>query len=205
MVYDFATTFVTLLLIINQEGKFKMLIFKLLFSRRFRTLRKLLIEVRMYWPPPLADEFLSRLRFFPYLFYTHGFLGVNQISSFPNAYKNISADVFKKTYITLPLYFALRSGLQNSSFTSVEQLVSTLSKKFPTLDTDVLHHLSLEWKEASREELDRLLYQQFKAHGVFHNVFAAAEADVEKWFRKFLNQTFDYTVHNFPLSNKNVA
>lgn len=166
--------------------------FRLLFSRRFRTLRKLLFEVRMYFPPP-EDTFLSGIRFFSYLFYTKGFLGGNQIPAFPNAYKNISPDVFRKTYIALPLYFAFRYGLQNSRFTSVEQLISTLSKKFLTLDTDLLHRISLEWGKADREELDRLLYQHFKAYEVFRNVFVATDTEIEKWFTDFLNQTFNYS------------
>jgi len=140
--------------------------------------------------PPKGDEFLRKLRFFSHLFYTHGFLGVNQIPAFPNAYKNISSDVFRKTYIALPLYFALRTGLQDSSFTSVEQMVEILSQKYPTLDSDVLHSLSSKWKESSREELDSLLYQHFNAHGIFHKVFAATDAEVEKWFTDFLNQAF---------------
>ena len=172
-----------------------MFLFKLLFSRRFRSLRKLLIEARMHFPPPAEDTFLSGIRFFSYLFYTKGFLGENQIPAFPNAYKNISPDVFKKTCIALPLYFAFRYGLQNSSFTSVEQLISTLSKKFPTLDTEVLHQLSLEWGEVNQEELDRLLYQHFKSYDVFRNVFVATDAEVEKWFTDFLDQTFNYSIH----------
>ena len=171
-----------------------MSLFKLLFSRRFRTLRKLLFEVRMFWPPSEDDEFLRKFRFFPYLFYTHGFLGVNQIPAFPNAYKNISPDVFRKTYIALPIYSALRSGLQDSSFTSVEQMVVTLSQKYPTLDSDVLRQLSSDWRDASREELDRLLYKHFKAYGVFHKVFSAPDAEVENWFKNFLNQTLTYAV-----------
>ena len=167
-----------------------MSLFKLLFSRKFRTLRRLLFEVRMFWPPSQADDFLSKLRFFSFLFYSHGFLGVNQIPAFPNAYKNITPDVFQKTYIALPLYFALRSGLQDSSFTSVEQLVVTLSQKYPTLDGDVLQRLASEWKEANLEELDRLLYEQFKAQGVFRKVFTATDTEVEKWFGNFLNQAF---------------
>ena len=149
-----------------------------------------MFEVRMFWPPSQGDEFLRKLRFFSYLFYTHGFLGVSQIPAFGNAYKNISPDVFRKTYIALPLYFALRVGLQDSSFTSLEQMVATLSRKYPTLDSDVLGRLSSEWKEASQEELDSLLYQHFKAHGVFHKVFAGTDAEVDKWFRDFLNQAF---------------
>lgn len=181
-----------------------MSLFKLLFSRRFRTLRKLLFEVRMFWPPSQADDFLRKVRFFSFLFYTHRFLGVNQIPAFPKAYKNISPDVFKKTYIALPLYFALRCGLQDSSFTSTEQMVVTLSQKYPTLDSDILRRLSSEWKEASREELDRLLYEHFKAHGVFRKVFAATDVEVEEWFRNFLNQAFD-RVLQFPASNDSLS
>lgn len=180
-----------------------MSLLKLLFSRRFRTLRKLLFEVRMFWPPSQGDEFLRKLRFFSFLFYSHGFLGVNQIPAFPNAYKNISPDVFKKTYIALPLYFALRCGPQNSTFSSIEEMVVTLSQKYPTLDSDVLRQLSSEWKKAGREELDRLLYEYFKAHGVFHKVFATTDTEVEKWFRNFLNQTFDRALQ-FPASSGSV-
>jgi hypothetical protein len=136
-----------------------MSLLKFFFSRRFRTLRKLLFEVRMFWPPSKADDFLGKLRFFSFLFYSHGFLGVNQLPAFPNAYKNINPDVFRKTYVALPLYFVLRAGLQNSSFASVEQLVVTLSQKYPTLDAEVLQRLSSEWKDANQQDLDGLLYE----------------------------------------------
>lgn len=177
-----------------------MFLFKLLFSRRFRALRKLLFEVRMFWPPSQGDEFLRKLRFFSFLFYSHGFLGVNQLPAFPNAYKNITPDVFKKTYIALPLYFALRCRPQDSTLTSIEEIVRTLSQKYPTLDSEVLRRLSSEWKEAGQKELDRFLYEHFKVHGVLHKVFVATDVEIEKWFCNFLNQSFDRALQ-FPASS----
>ncbi len=171
-----------------------MSLFKLVFSRRFRQLRRLLFEVRIHWPPSEDREVLNRLRFFPYLFYTKGFLGGNQIPAFPNAYKNISPDVFRKTYIALPVYSALRSGLDDLGFDSIEQMTAMLSQRFPTLDSNVLCQLSSDWSKYNREELDTLLYQHFKAHGVFHEVFSATVAEIETWFKNFLNQTFDHAV-----------
>lgn len=171
-----------------------MSLFKLVFSRRFRQQRRLLFKVRIHWPPTEDRDVLNRLRFFPYLFYTKGFLGGNQIPAFPNAYKNISPDVFRKTYIALPVYSALRSGLDDLGFTSIEQMTDMLSQRFPTLDGDVLCQLSSDWSKANHEELDTLLYQHFKAHGVFHEVFSATDEDIETWFNNFLNQTFDHAV-----------
>lgn len=174
-----------------------MLLLKLLFSRKFRNLRKLLFEVKMFWPPSQGDKFLMELRFFSYLFYTHGFLGVNQTPAFPNAYKNISPDVFRKTYVALPLYYAFRHGIKDSNFTSVEELVAVLSQKCPTLDINVLKRLSSEWKESSHDDLDQKLYQHFKRYAIFNKVFAVDEAEVWKWFKNFLNQPYNYSVQHF--------
>lgn len=176
-----------------EEG-IEILLFKLLFSRKFRTLRKLIIEVRSFWSPSPDDEFLNQMKFFSYIFYISGFLGINQKPAFPNAYKNISPDVFKKTYIALPLYYAFRHGIKNSNFASVEKLVAVLSQKCPTLDINLLKRLSSEWWDFSHDELDRKLYQHFNKYGIFNKVFAADENEVYNWFKNFLNQTYNYSV-----------
>jgi hypothetical protein len=135
------------------------------------------------------------MRFFSHIFYVRGFLipGPNKTPAFPNAYKNISSEVFAKTYIALPLYFALRRGLEASPFASYEELLDTISKKYPTLDSTTLYRLYSDWKDNNHEELNRGLYSHFKGYGVFRQVFEADDVAVEKWFKDFLNQTYDYS------------
>lgn len=171
-----------------------MLLFKLLFSQKYRTLRKLIIEVRNFWSISLNNELLNQMKFFSYIFYANGFLGINQSPAFPGAYKNISPDVFKKTYIALPLYYALRYGIKNSNFTSIEEIIAILSQKCPTLDTNSLKYLSSEWCNSSHDELNKKLFQHFNRYGIFDKVFAANEDEVYNWFKNFLNQTYNYSV-----------
>lgn len=178
-----------------------MLFFKLLFSPKFRTLRNLVFGVRKNWSISLENELLNQMKFFSYIFYINGFLGINQKPAFPNAYKNISPDTFKKTFIALPLYYTFRHGMENSIFGSVEDLIAILSQKCPTLDINVLKHLSLEWGKSTRDELDKNLYQHFSKFGIFNNVFSANEDEVYNWFKNFLNQTYDYVLKQPLLRN----
>jgi hypothetical protein len=151
-------------------------------------------EVNRYFPPS-GDYFIDSMRFFSYNFYSHGFLGVNKIPAFRNAYKNISTEVFTKTYIALPLYFALRCGLQTSSFASHDELIGTISKKYPNLDSTTLNRLYSDWRNVNQDDLDHWLYTHFRDLGVFRQVFEADEVEVEKWFISFLNQTYDYKLN----------
>jgi hypothetical protein len=173
-----------------------MLFFKLLFSPKFRTLRNLVNEMRRSWSISLENELLNQMKFFSYIFFLSGFLGIckNRKPAFPNAYKNISLDIFKKAFTALPLYYAFRYGMENSGFSSVEDLVTILSQKCSTLDIDILKHLSLEWGKSTRDELDKNLYQYFSKFGIFNNVFSADEDEVYNWFKNFLNQTYDYVL-----------
>jgi len=174
-----------------------MLLFKLLFSQKYRTLRKLIIEVRSFWSPSTDDEFLNQMKFFSYIFYTSGFLGINQKPAFPNAYKNISPDVFKKTYIALPLYYVLRFGIKNSNFTSIEETIAILSQKCPSLDINSLKYLSSKWCDSSHDDLDKKLFQHFNRYGIFDKVFAADEDEVYIWFKNYLNQIYNYISTTF--------
>jgi len=122
----------------------------------------------------------------------HGFLGVNKIPAFPNAYKNISTEIFTKTYIALPLYYALRCGLKDSPFSTYEELLADISRKYPNLDSITLYQLHEEWNSANQSDLDSQLYNNFNNYGVFRQVFEADDVEVEKWFKNFLNQTYDY-------------
>lgn len=149
--------------------------------------------VRLY-SPPSDDSFMDSMRFFSYNFYVRGFLlpGPNRTPAFPNAYENISTEVFTKTYIALPLYFALRSGLSASPFGSWEDLLDAISKTYPMLDSGTLYHLHLKWKDSNRHELDRQMHHHFDGCGVFRRVFEGDDAEVEEWFKSFLNQTYNY-------------
>ena len=182
--------------LISIARKVNTTLFRLLFSRRFRNLKGLLNETRRY-NPPTGDSFFDSLMFFSYLFYLRGFLfpgPVNQVPAFPNAYKNISTDVFKKTYVALPVYFALRYDSQASPFAPSDKLLNMLLKTYTTLDLTTLKRLYSDWKGLTKDELARQLYQHFRDYGVFRKVFAGDDAEVEKWFTNFLNQTYDYVV-----------
>jgi hypothetical protein len=167
-----------------------MSLFKLLFSGKSRNLRNLLMETRRYCPPD--DPFLGGARNFSYIFYTHGFLGVNQPPAFPNAYKNISTEVFRKTYASLFLYFGLRRGIGASPFTNHDEFVDALSKKFPYLDRAALKYLDSEWNELTPDQLNSKLCQFFSENGVFKQVFTASDTEIEEWVKNFTNQTYDY-------------
>lgn len=153
--------------------------------------------VNSYFPPS-NDYFMDSMRFFSYNFYMRGFLysGLhNKTPAFPNAYKNISSEVFAKTYIALPLYFALRPGLEVSPFSSYEDLLDTISKKYPALDSATLYRLYSDWKDSNRHDLDRQMFNHFKDYGIFRQVFEADDVEVGKWFEDFLNQTYNYKLH----------
>ena len=171
------------------------LLFKMLFSRKYKNLKASLLEVKSY-NVPSKDSFINSLMLFAHLFYLRGFLGATQMPAFPNAYKNISTDIFKKTYIALPLYFALHRGVQDSSFTTYDELLQGISEKYPTLDLTILNRLSLEWKEITQDELDQRLYQHFRDYGIFRKVFSASDSEVEAWFKNFLSQTYTYVTNN---------
>lgn len=179
-------------------------LFRVVFSRKFKRLRKLLWEVKAYGGPVVytsRDEFLYGLAFFSYLFYTHAFLvSSNQPAAFGEAYKNISEEVFKKTYIALPVFFAFRYGSDHSQFKSTEELKTSLLKLYPTLDAEILNDLLLEWSTVSPDKLDTMLYKHFEEYGVFEKVFVEG-ADVERWFKDFLGQTFDYALQCAPSGN----
>jgi len=135
------------------------------------------------------------MRFFSYNFYVHGFLGLNQTPAFRYAYKNISTEVFTKTYIALPLYYALCCGLEDTPFSTYEELLADISKKYPSLDSITLYRLYEDWNNATQSDLDSKLYNHFNSYGVFRQVFEADDAEVEKWFINFLNQTYDYKLN----------
>lgn len=169
-----------------------MSLFKLLFSGKLRNLRNLLMETRRYCPPD--DPILGGARNFSWIFYTHGFLGVNKPPAFHNAYKNISTEVFKKTYTSLLLYFGLRRGIGASPFANHDEFVDALSKKFPYLDGVTLNYLNNEWNELPPDQLNSRLCQFFSESGVFKRVFNASDTETEEWFKNYTNQTYDYVL-----------
>lgn len=140
------------------------------------------------------SEFVKKMIFFGRLFYTNGFLvSSNQPPAFYNASQNLSDDTVRKTYIALPVYFALRYGLANSGFKSLNEVRTALSRLYPTLHPDVLDDLLSKWHEVDSSVLDDLVYEHFDKFGVFKEVFEVG-TDVRKWFKSFLNQTYSYVL-----------
>ena len=173
-----------------------MSLFKTLFFRRYSNLRSLLYDIHRF--DQLSDDDFSKyLRWFPHLFYDSGFLGLNSQPAFPKAYKNITSDIFKKTYSALLLYYAFRKGINNSTFASLDEFVNKLLGRYSTLDVLAVKSLSLKWKDLNRDELDHELYQLFRDSGVFNNVFSADDIEVEKWFVNFSHQTFEFVMKGF--------
>ena len=173
-----------------------MSLFKTLFFRRYRNLRTLLYDIHRF-DPLSDDDFSQQLRWFPHLFYDSGFLGLNSQPAFPKAYKNITSDIFKKTYSALLLYYAFRKGINNSTFASLDEFVNKLLERYSTFDILAVKSLSLKWKDLNRDELDHELYQLFRDSGVFINVFSTDDIEVEKWFINFSHQTFEFVVKGF--------
>lgn len=172
---------------------------KSLFSRKYRKLKNALGEIHIIRIPVMGreydgDNFIKKLAFFSDLFYQHGFLGsTNQAPAFPSAYKNISNSILGDTYIALPIYFSFRYGLADSNFKSIDELKTALLKLYPTLDSGVIDILLSEWGKANPSKLADLLYEHFEKYNVFEKVFAEG-ADARKWFKNFLNQTYDYSL-----------
>jgi hypothetical protein len=172
----------------------------LLFSPKFRKIRSSLLELKILSGPPDKDPFIRSMMFFSHLFYMHGFLWANQPTpAFPNAYKNISNDVFKSTYIALPIYFGYRCGLHNSNIKSNEEFKKIILQKYPILNHDVADTLIFEWSNIHREQLGHFLFKHFDKYSVFRKVFEDATA-TEGWFTSFLNQTLNYTLQAYPIS-----
>lgn len=150
------------------------------------------------FPPPRDDVLISDGMFFAHLFYLHGFL-LSRFHgpAFRSAYKNITPDVFRKTYIALPVYFVLRQGLEQGSFGSnmkdLASRIKIVGMVYPNMpDPDIAPILLREWSGATAAELDHLLFGRFWEQGVFEKVFENG-ADVESWFNNFLRQTMEYT------------
>jgi len=175
---------------------------KVLFSSKFRKLSDSLVEINILSGPPDKDPLILSMMFFSHLFYIRGFLGANQPApAFPDAYKNISDDVLKSTYIALPIYFGYRCGLQNSNIKSNEEFKNIIIQKYPTLNHDIAGTLISEWSNSPIEQLDHFLFDHFHKRSVFLKVFED-DAAAEGWFINFLNQTFNDALQAYPVSRK---
>jgi len=170
---------------------------KLLFSRKFRSLRDSLRRVddgtmKIESNRLRSDSFISNLILFSSEFYWKGFiLSVTPTGKpiFGDAYKNIPDSVFQKTFIAVPIFYALKYGRKKEYFQSSDSIEITLAQIYPTLDLGTLKILVTQWKNVDPFSLDDLLFEYFDQMSVFKGVFEPG-SDIRKWFRNYLDQIY---------------
>jgi len=123
-----------------------------MFFRKYKDLRNWLQEVQLLSGAVNENPYIHGMMFFSHLFYKHGFIAVGQPPAFGNAYKNISKEVFEKTYIALPIYFCYRCGLTNTSFESTDDVTTTLLSLYPSLDDETARYLVSTWSGAEIQD-----------------------------------------------------
>ena len=176
--------------------------FKLLLNPKLRELSDSLVEINIHSGKPDKDPFILSMMFFSHIFFIHGFLGANRPApAFPDAYKNIPAEILDSTYIALPIYFGYRCGLNNSRIGSAEEFKRVLKVKYPTLNHDVAENLISEWSRILAGQLDHLIFRHFEKHSIFQGVFEDPAA-AERCFTTFINQTLDDVLKTYPVTRR---
>ena len=145
------------------------------------------------YPKAYTDEFYNKCLFFSNLFYTHGFLySMNKPPAFLDSYKNINEEKFKSTYISLPVFYTLKTEIGGNANKSLDEVFNAIEDIYSILDLNIFKIITKEWRNIPENKLDDQLFFHFDKYNIFEKVFINKH-ETQRWFKDFLNQSVNYT------------